>query len=118
MSSNTKNTMNAEIMDADDSITYDDLDKKLKAVSDSQKSRFNSLINKEGEELLEDVANRKLKSNEKKVPHIRYILKHSDEYNEELLMSFDLDEVIRIYFDIKELNTPMWKKILRFISNS
>lgn len=107
------------IKDDDESISYEDLSKKLEVVSDSQKKRFNSLILKEGDDLIEDMEKRKLRTNEKKIPYIRYICKNSSEYyDEDLLRSFELDEILKIYFKIKESKTPIWKKMLRFIFNS
>jgi len=118
MSSNTKNTITHEVVDVDDSVSYDDLNKKLEVITNSQKDKFNSLVDREGDNLLDGMEERKLKSNKKKIPYIGYILEHTDEYDEELLESFDLDEVLKIHYQIKKLNTPIWKKIWNFISSS
>jgi len=108
--------MDLEIHDSDDNIDYTDLDNKLKLIAETDKNNFNKLILIEGDELVEDMERRKRLSNEKKRPYIEYIVKKSYEYDSETLFSFELDDVMKIYYEIKELKMPIWKKILRFLS--
>lgn len=106
------------------SIDFDDDNENYKGfleyvISDTQRKQDKLVrdVNQMGDIYLEEIDRKNKKRNEKKMVYVKYIMNHSDEYNEDELMSYSMHDVIEIYNTTKENRHSFFKKIFKFLFN-
>lgn len=112
------NNLNNDIIDRDDSLSFDDLSKNIDLTIDSEKNSFIKLIQNNKDNLISEINKNNILREEKRNKQINYILKHNKD-------KIDLSNVIIDMLDDKELkilydkvvynNRPIIKKIIEFL---
>lgn len=72
-------------------------------------------IEEVGVKLLKEIDRKKNLQNKEKDKHIKYIIKHSKNFEYHDLKSYDINDVRDIYRKLKEENQPIIKKFFHFL---
>jgi len=104
----------------DSNLEVDKLKEFIKQTVDYDKNNFINVINTSGNNLLEEIEEkREIELDEKKIL-ILYILKHNKKYKitENKLLRMDLIDVREIFDKIRDENTSIIKKLINHLLNS
>jgi hypothetical protein len=105
-------------IDDDNNVDYDTFSEYLGKDTDRNKNKIASEIQDMGEKLIQEIEDKKYLETIKKHEYIPYILKHSKGIiSAEELLSYSLNDVKRIYLDVKEEKKSRFVRFFRFIFN-
>ena len=98
----------------DDNIGYDAFSKFLDEDTLRKKNRTAIEFSEIGEICLTEIDRKKKNQSKLKLKYVPYILKHSDNYNVNELESYELNDIIIIYNELKIENQSKFKKFIHF----
>lgn len=70
-----------------------------------------------GNDFLSEIDKKRKIKNIKKEKYVSYILKHSNEYDRNELMSYEISDIVQIYTELKEKKQFKIKQFLKFLFN-
>ena len=106
------NRENISIDSQDDNENYDGFSKFLEEDTNLKKEFLLKNIAQNGELLINEIEKKKRNKEPLKKKYIAYILKHSDKFDDEELISYSFEDVRIIYLEIKS-DKNLFKKIIK-----
>ena len=104
--------------DEDDGMSVLSLAKHIDEDNERKKNQLANEFEELGGQFLNEIDRKKKRSGSKKSKLIPYILKHrGDDYDEEELRSYEYDDVLEIYNELKKEKKPLITKFFHFIFN-
>lgn len=102
----------------DDDKDYIGFNKYLEEDTNRKKNKALFEIEEMGDLYLKEIDRKKKEKQQKQIKLISYIIKHDKKnYCEEELLSYDFEDVMQIYKEIKEKKKPVIVKFLHFLLN-
>lgn len=110
--------MSKDFLEIDDEIDYLTDKNHLENDTERKKKTLVNTFEETGTILLKEIENKKRVKRLKQIKLVKYILKHSgNNYIDVDLMTYDFNDVVSIYNEIKIKKKHLFTKILRFIFN-
>lgn len=101
----------------DDDDDYEAFVNYLNEDSKRNKNKFIGEVQTKGNVLLDEINKKNKIKHKKKLELIKYILKRSDKYDRDELMSYDVSDVIEIYEEVKVEKESFFSKFFHFFFN-
>lgn len=104
--------------DADDGMSVLSLVNHIEEDNERKKNQLANEFEELGSQFLNEIDKKKKRKGSKKSKLIPYILKHrGEDYDEEELLSYEYDDVLDIYNEVKKEKRPFITKFIQFVFN-
>jgi hypothetical protein len=102
----------------DDNENYESFNEFLEDDTQRKKNSTANTIIEMGSQFLGEIENKSIINEKKKLKLIPYIIRKSDKYSEDVLISYSYSDVKSIYDEIKANNKSFFSKLFHFFINN
>jgi hypothetical protein len=110
-----KEALSIDYDDGEQQDDYDEFSNFLENHTERIKKNTASKILEMGEDFLNEIDHKKERKQKEKQPYIKYIIKKSNKYSQKYLLDLDFNDVVDIFYEIKNENKPFLKKFIEFL---